>query len=434
MKDDRDRYNEVWDVIEEYCINNKLIISNIFVLLDKSQEINNIYGKTYNIYCSNPFVHGNNLSNLLHEKTKNPAKKFTKFKTIKEQEEFTIEYDMRIVATLFKIQKFRSMNNKHDKQSKEPNEIIKPVEINKILYLPAEIEMIDIYHTLYDPSKFDQYDTAIGFENILYDQYLIRQEKGMLGGYDKPCVERKKDLLEAIKLSIVRDWLTNYDNIILIGSWAYNWITLGVNICTDIEKIQLISDLSHTELLTLLQRYISEFTKFQISVREQELHIPKDFRTRRFTYYLHIISEHGVVEKPFLDLFNCGNFEIIPYTKISSVNVNGVSSSKDKLYTINVGNKYVMLRFLFIDLWVLRLIKTMGLISKDILDKKMQRLSFLIEKIRNKIGEQILDYNFMGLFKSYDIDKKNSMIKGKKFYPYYPEIFIKQNHKYRKIN
>lgn len=433
IKKDRDHYQEVWELIEEYCEHNKLIISNIYVLLDQSSATENIYNKTYNIYCANPLVHGNNLTNILHEKTKNIAKKFTKFKTIKEHEEFTIEYDMRIVATLYKVQKYKSMSKNKHPETKDPNEIIKPVDINKILYMPAEIEMIDIYHTLYDASKFDQYETSIEMEKKLYEQYVIRREKGYLGG-DKSCVERKKDLLEAIKLSIVRDWLTKHDNLILIGTWAYNWILQGVNICTDVEKIQLIGDISHNELLSILQRYISEFTKFQISVREQELHIPKDFRTRRYTYYIHIVSEHGVVEKPFLDLFNCCNFEIIPFTKVSSVNVNGISSSKDKVYTINVGNKYVILRFLFIDLWILRLIKNMGFISKDILDKKMDRIIAMIEKIRNKYGEELQEYNFLGIFKNYDIDKKKITLQGKKFYPYIPEIYLKQNGKYRVIN
>jgi hypothetical protein len=419
IANDRSRYDEIWDIIETYCMENKLMISNLYELLDKKDDISFIYNKTYNIYTSNPFLHGNNLTNIIHEKsTDEKKKKYIKFKTVKEQEEFIIEYDFRIVATLYKIQKFRSANEYH-----EPDKIVKPVNKDGLLLLPSEIEIIDVYHKLYDITKFDEWQKMTEFEDLLFNQFKDRFKKGLIGGYDS-CKERKKDFIESLKFSIVKDWLPEQKNVILIGTWAFNWLTLGDNICTDIDKIQFISLMNYQELLIELQKYILKFSKFKISVRQQELHIPKDFRMNRYTYYIHIISERGTVEKPFLDLFNCAEFEIIPYTK---------TTSSENNIVLNIGNKYVMLRFLFIDLWVLRLIETMGLISKDILNIKINKNLTIIEKIRDKLGVHLAEGNFMGIYKDYDIAKKRMLLEGKKFYPYYPHIHYAEKGKYRII-
>ena len=418
IKKDRDNYSHVYKIIEQYCKQYELIISNLYILLDQKDNSENTYNKMYKVYTSNPFKHTNDLTNLIHKESTEEERKFTKLKTIKEQEEFCIEYDTRIVITMYKIQRFKSKSQYH-----EPNAVIKPVKINNLLYLPSEIEIIDIYHTLYDISKFKEWDKSSKFEEILFLQFKDRYNKGILGGYDNSCKNKKKDFLESLKISIVKDWLPEQNNIILIGSWAYNWILLGEDICSDNDKIQFISLMNCRELLASMQRYISNFSKFQISMREQELHIPKDFRMNRYTYYLHMVTERGTIEKPFLDLFNCAEFEIIPYSKIKS-NTN---------ITLYIGNKYVMLRFLFIDLWIIRLIETMGLISKDVLQKKMQKIISQCEKIRNTIGDKLIDGNFMGVFKNYEIAKKIEMLSGKRFTPYYPHLYYKDNKSYRDI-
>lgn len=417
IKKERDEYSEIYKIIEEYCEQHEIIISDLYVLLNKKEDIKNIYKKSYSLYCANPLLHSNDLANIIHAKG-GKLSKFTKLRTIKEKEEFIIEYNTRLIVTFYKVQRFKSNNKKSSFRS--PNDIIKPTKIENLFYMPAEIEMIDIYHNLYDISKIDQYEASLEFEKEMFSQFIER--KSILGSSDN-CKERKKEFIEALKLSIVNEWLPEQENTVLIGIWAYNWLTLGENICTDLEKIQVISEMDQNQLLASLQKYVSKFSKFQITIREQELHIPKDFRTKRFTYYINSSSEKGTTEKPFLDLFNCANFELIPYTKIQHGETH-----------INIGNKYVILRFLFIDLWIIRLIKNMGLLTTEILQKKVDRITSIIDKIRDVLGEKIQDANFIGVYKDYDQSKKiDSINQIKKFYPYYPEIYKNEKKAYRHI-
>ena len=78
-------------------------------------------------------------------------------------------------------------------------------------------------------------------------------------------------------------------------------LKFGRKVCVNREKVQIISKTQPEELLHELKKIVMEFSKFEVSMREQELHIPKDFRTSRYTYYIHIQTSHGVTEKPFLD-------------------------------------------------------------------------------------------------------------------------------------
>ncbi len=559
---DRNKYSHVWNMIEEYCANNSLIISNKYTILNLRNTLDELIDKNYKIYTTNPLRHANQLTNLIHQKTTDESdRKTIRLKTIQDQEEFVIEYDTRQVAFIYKIQKHKSV---------EPINIIKPVEIERVYYMPAEIELIDVYHDLYT-FKDGLYD----IEKDLYEQVAERKETGVLGGdaihefgldathefgldatqspfienqleshdvvhqdeshdviyqdeshdvmhqdespedtdinaqlefvdmqgynsddaqepelsddmqelesFDdpqepepsddmqvsespyisteyhggrqrrnnskrrdaqhtsqpprhsqqpshqhshqhsqqhnsRPCIERKKDFLESAKLAIVKNWLPDQKDIILLGPWAYNWILLGENICTNIEKIQLIAVNTPDEFLYRMQKYFDTFGKFVISYREQELHIPKDFRTTRYTFYFKVGSEKTSVDKPFLDLFNCANFEIIPYQIHKS---------------INIASNYVILRFLFIDLWIIRVIKNLGLLSADILNKKIVYLWKLIEYYRDNISTE-KPSGFIGIHREASIDKKLlARNQAKKYYPYYPDIYWRNHNAYR---
>lgn len=397
IKQDRDKYKAIYDIILKYCSDQNIIISNYYVLTNQEDTMANVIDKVYKCYTIEPFRHANNLTNLIHQ-NKADKYQYTRLNTIVEHEEFSIMYDTRVVVQIYGLQKHRST----DFMS-----IIKPTKIDKCLYMPAEIELIDVYHNFYN-NKID--DLAI--ETELYKQVYERKEKGIIGS-GVSCKERKKEIIEVIKIGLVKDWILKkcaIDNIILIGPWAHDWIKHGKNICVNLEKIQIISSTSVKELLAELRHYLSEFN-MTVTYREQELHIPKDFRTVRYTFYLQ--------DKPFLDLFNCAEFEIIPYH-----NINGIF----------IASKWVILRFLFIDLWIIRVIKSLGLLSQDVLNKKIIYLWDLIEYFREKEKELSKDTeNYIGVFIDYIIDKKISNLQEKRFEPYVPEIYLKKNNKYREI-
>ena len=402
---DRDRYALVWETIEKYCSIHRLIISSIYVLLDMKESLVAQFDKSYKIYTSNPLRHANALTNAIHKATVNDdLRQFTKLRTVVEHEEFIIDYDMRPVAFFYKLQKHKSV---------EPIEIIKPIISKNIYYMPSEIELIDVYHQLY---KMNELEQNMQYEELLYNQVAKRKEKGILGSN---CKDLKKQLLEVVKIDLCLNWIMSTGKKqILIGAWAHDWLILGRDkLCTNIEKIQIISDMHQDEVLISLNKYLAlTNTRFVVTMREQELHIPKDFRTSRFTYYVNVDSEKGVVEKPFLDLFNSANFEVIPYYTI------------DKM---NIGYKYVILRFLFIDLWIIRVIKTLGLLTNEVLNKKLLYIWDLIEYFRQL--DVFNEWKFIGTFIEAAIDKKINTLNDKLYYPYFPDAYKKTHNKYREI-
>jgi hypothetical protein len=407
IKKEREQFNPVWETIKKYCEKNKLIISNKYVILGKENIAENIHKKEYNIYTSKPFKHANNLANEIHKNNnEDPDCIYMRMRTITENETFAVDYNLRQVAIIHKIQ---------SRQRGEPTQLIKPVSINKLLYMPSEIELIDIYHTLYDPSRYDETEEAMMFEKLLFKRVAERKEKGIIGG--SICKDLKKQRIEALKIGIVSEWMPNKSNLILIGPWAYDWIRTPKELCANIEKIQIISDWTAEEMKVQLQRYVHTITKFTITYREQELDIPKDARTKRYTFYIQCNTDRGIVEKPFMDLFPIAVFEIIPYNKIEGV---------------LIGDRNVILRFLFIDMWVIRVIQSLGILSKDILNKKITYLWELIDFFRMRDGQKCVD--FIGTHRDAIIDKKMTNLKGNSHYPYYPSMFYNKQKSYRVIN
>jgi len=408
IANERNQYNNIWQIIEQYAAKNKILISNKYILINQPNAKNNIYKKTYYLYTINPLCDANQLTNLIYQQMQSDINShYTRLKTIKENEEFVIEYNLRQVATIYKIQKYKDIYK-----------LIHPIQINKLLYIPSEIELIDIYHSLYDPSQYDTYDEMLKFEDQLFQQVSNRKEKGYLGGRIA-CPKYKKQIIEVLKVDLIMKWITKNQDIILIGPWVYD-IQNNKSICPNHEKIQIISKFTADEVLEQIKYYAQQLTSFEITKKEQSLHIPKDFRTLRITYYLKIQTARGIVEKPFLDLFNCAEFEIIPAVLTKN---------------ILIGTKWVLLRFLFIDLWIVRIIKTIGYFSSDKLNKKIQYLWNIIEFFRNKSFKltPIKDTYWIGVYKDMILDKKMQNLDNKSYYPYYPYAYYKQHHKFREI-
>ena len=110
-----------------YSSKNKLIVSNVYKLLDQSNTLQAIFDKSYKIYTSNPLRHANELTNEIYKQLLNDdIRQYTKLRTVLENEEFIIDYDMRPVVYIYKLQKHKSV---------EPIDIIKPVAIDNIYYI-----------------------------------------------------------------------------------------------------------------------------------------------------------------------------------------------------------------------------------------------------------------------------------------------------------
>ena len=83
-------------------------------------------------------------------------------------------------------------------------------------------------------------------------------------------------------------------------------------------------------------------------MKEQSLKITNDDRILRNTIYI-TNTNASKSEKAIIDIFNSASYELIPYNKLS------VYSGSKKQSIVNIGNPYVIMRFLLIDYWTIRI-------------------------------------------------------------------------------
>jgi hypothetical protein len=383
---DRAEFQPILSMIRKYCAEHKLILSDKMKL---SGEEDPMVFQPINIYTVDPLRHANNLTNEIYlsqiEKTQDAM--FTRLKTMREKTEFAIEYYFRNVAFVHRLQKFGKG---------EPMRLVNPVKLGDLLFMPAELELIDLYHELGDVSKTEDYEDNSKIEKILFEQVVKRKKDGVIGA--GACVKKNREI-DVAKLLVVNKFLKENEKFVLVGTWATNLVSKG-GFCGSREKVQILGELSIGMFEAKLRNFVEKNTRYSMSKREQRLHIPKDFRTVRHTFYLRI----GGSEKPFLDYFNAMEFEIVP-----SVIERGV----------RLGTQEVLLRFLFIDLWILGVIREVS--SGFEVREKIERLWIDVQRAR------MFEYDrekieFLGVHRDYMVDKKLSGLGGKMFYPYYPHV------------
>lgn len=445
IKKDRNKYESIYEAIENYCssedLTEKLIISYIPELLNIDEPLGQT---TYHIYCENPYRHAIALANEIHQADKEYGK-YTKMQTKVTHQEFVIHCDFRTIVYIYGLEKYKNVHL---------DNLIVPIEKKssrgyKLNYMSPEIEIINLYRKLYSPAHFDEWEDLLVYEDKLYEQIDKRITSGILGGND--CKLRRQNELEALKLSFVMDFLPNEDNYVLIGSWALTLAETGIkggefterlkknNL---LDKVQIISQYSIENDIYKLKNFLKTCTKFDIIYREQELRIPIDFRIKRYTVYIQFPTREGISEKPIIDIFNSASFELIPYTMSQRF-----IERKTIRYPKNVklGNMYVLMRFLMIDLWTIRFIYRLGILNKKILDIKIKSLHDMFKKIKgknqdNKLNKIMMNKRFgekyIGIFKDEDKFKKLrnlEKLKEERHFPYYPEMQIRKTKKYKTI-
>jgi hypothetical protein len=485
---ERNHYKKIYDIVEEYIIKNKLLVSNLYKISNIEKNIDSLFDYYYIVYCEISLIHANNIINNIFEEIKkqitnenkidlynaddpSTAIKFLNLKTLTKNEEFSIDYNNRTIIKLYALQKYTK-----EEKIRVLN-VIMPDKIDNILYIPAEIEIIDVYQKIYNGNQqyllFDDilfkkikksnkitggnYNKSNKYNTNKYNTNRYNTNKYNTNKYnkhqrqsynknsdiknsdiknsltssyyeddieqdeeDKPktCYEKKKDILEAIKIAFIKDFLKGRKDIMLIGANAYNWYVNGSNFCPNFDRLQIISNLSSIEIRNEINKFINDLgQKFKLSYGEElDLMIPKDFRTKRQVFSISVKTDKGMKIKPFLEYFNSAQFDIIP------------GMIKDDVL---LGQKYVILRFLFIDIWIAKYVFKTGHINEELFNKRIARLWEVIDGIN--VIPMITDL-FLGIHKDYDIAKKQKNIENDVNYlPYYPNSYYNKNKKIREI-
>ena len=407
IKKDRHNYIKVHNAIEQYCREHpEIIVSDINKLLDKKDK----YQDIYEVYCENPYKYAIEITNKINAE----IGKWVKMNTIITHQEFKIEYDLRQMITIASL--IIGKNN-------DLNDVINPIKINKINYISPEVEIIDIYKKLYLPNNTDEWEPLLNIEAGLFDLVQTRSEKlggAKITGYN--AIRREHYDLEKLKSIILYQYIAkNPDHIMLLGHWAINIIKAAEyekSIDLHAEKIQIISN-NVTKDIENIKCILKQHTELELTYKEQLLHLPKDFRAKRYTLYL----SNSLMRqpKPFMDIFNSTEFELVPY---NNVQISILDTVKDSKSPFCIANSYVILRFVMIDIWTLHVINKIGKIDPNTLLNKLRSLFELIIEVKTSkipIFQKVFGIDYMGTNSDYITAKKLERLKSK-HYPYIPTL------------
>jgi len=385
----RGRFAGARAVVFEYCAKHALIISDVRTITGHSDPTD----IEIHIYCDDVKRHTKAMTLALARLTK-----WLKMQTVVSGSEMMINFDTITLARVFSIRTRRGISARN---------LINPVKIAgdkyQNLYMSPEIELIDVYHTLYDPSRDS--NGVVDIEPRLFEMVKSRDTQKLLGG-KKKCVRCGDSVGQIMKQ--VLNFATEY---VVIGRWAH-FVENGGD--QPAEKLQLISKSSAARSLHELTSLIRRFTEHEVSVKEQALGIPKDTRTKQYTIYVHFPSLQRAkpVRKPIVDVFNCGEFELIPCRRVGKFRIGGPS---------------VLLRFFLVEMWLARLVYRIGAISSERLGEKISRLVSSMAECR-KVAKSAQDGDHFGShdddYFGYHIDfvisKKIRGLKEKNPFPFYP--------------
>jgi hypothetical protein len=288
----------------------------------------------------------------------------TYLKEFEPDKEYGIYVMSRYIFTLFQIP---NISKKYT---------IKTIPTNVIKYngipvnnLAPELELIEVYHKMYQPISEEDFNTSKLDESVLIKKLspnrgskVQRFEIDKLLNIDPSNPSKCKDILCIFRRYFIESLPFNENLGILCGSWAVPILISRINglslkssgsktvnpktIVQELEKPQVITDIPIEKFQDMLSNLLQHWTntKYTVSIsniEKNELPIIGDSRLIRTTIYINISGQ----SLPFIDVWNNTEYELIPYVYI------------DFLITkIKIAHPYVLARLLLIDHWILTIL------------------------------------------------------------------------------
>ena len=404
MDNDRMLYQPFITAAEKFCSENSVLVGGkvgIDLLVGAPKTIDSFY---YELYCDDAFATAKALADTLSRiKSPHVSPRTVALKTEIKHREFTLTVNTRYLFKIYAMDKYRGMNLIN---------IMRPD--TRMSYsgfpigcLSAEMQLIDVYRTLYSPSRLARWENDYKSENTLFG--LVSEEDKTGDTIAKAGATIAKagaaDFNRHESDNRILSWLKDTDNV-LVGDYALSALDLEQRpsriqfiSSDDIEKI-------NGELSKLLSRQANNGRKVGIqSIRTTyarfNLNIPSDFQIAKYTIY----AVMGNEQVSIADVFNSTQFEMIPYSVVNRV---------------KVGNPWVILRFQFIDIWVLKLIS--GISAENKFSGSIRNIINRAARLRNKMSMDWFQIdNYVGASINETVSKKK-LIKelGGMFPIYYP--------------
>lgn len=404
MENDRSLYDPFLRVIEQYCIDNAVLIGGMVgtdLLINKPLSKDSYQ---WELFADDTYNVARRLADELY-KVKSPHidSRLIALRTDIKHREFTIMVNLRMVAKIHNLDRYRGLKL-YDLMG--PAARTGYFTKNIVKLIPEEIQIIELYRSLYSPGRFDRWEMCLNAENIIYG--LIKETLGAKAAIRVEGGARESRHNVAAITDVLMKKLIAKSDYVIIGDFA----TTLYGSAPKLTRLQfLISEPIDVFIVTLRHVVTKHFPNIppeSIIYVKYPVCLPTDFQIAKYTIYIQ--REGG--QDSVADLYNSPAYELIPFRMKNNM---------------KYGNPYVVLRFRFIELWILKLIANIDKNSQNFLAAKMKDLINTIEVVRNYILEadpaelfQLEDY--VGVYRDEDVVKKKSLQRFPLYYPYKAEL------------
>jgi hypothetical protein len=328
LDNDRMQYRQYFERAEAFCSAGDIVIggkNGVALLLSRQLTKDSFM---WDLYCANTYENAKKLVDALYEVKSNHIDNRTlTLQTNIKHREFTIMIEARHVFKIYALDKYRDVSLV---EIMEPH-VTKGWFGNQVKVFPPAIVLMDIYQTLYSPAKSKLWASAIDTEG-----QIIALQSSIIGSADYTGAFDRNIAGDILMRNLLKD-----RRIVLVGDYACTKLGIGRG-----SRIQLLTDIPISELSIMTSRILSsekdQLRRVKVT-HERTVHvsynlnIPSDFQITKYTIYAVVKGEQIAL----YDVFNSPVYEMIPYTIV------------DK---IQIGCPYVLLRFIYIDIWILKLI------------------------------------------------------------------------------
>ncbi len=367
-----DRYEKATTTILEFCRNHNLFIQKNYL----GRGLLNIIA-----YSRDPLRHSNNLTNELDKASVGTDfDGYIVLKTLIAKEQFAIDVDSFRMVIVKKI-------------TRDLDTILSTYITGDEKRIPPELEMIDLFQRIYNP-----YTESILSEVLEHIDLNLEKIDAVEGGTDD-----KKTFLE------VNSNIFKSSRFILLGEHAWDALTNKKrNFTSQGDIVSFISDYSPEETIQRLENMSTEAYNF----REYDLMLPSDNLIKKYS-----LTHSG---KTVAIFYNSTRYELVPYKE-----VNGVKCAIAP----------VLLRFLYIDLYVFRIIQLRQGLEEKSTGAIMSRTKNAIKRIiAHKDNNLFFSNKWFGTLRNEVTENVKVMLASpEKFYPYYPRNYKESKKEYRKI-
>lgn len=420
LDNDRNLYTPFFQALEKFCINNNVLIGGVMgidLLIGRPMDRKSYF---WELYTENPYDIAKRLAQELYSvKSPHINPKYIAMRTDLRHREMTIMINTRQLIKIYGLDRYRGLQliKLMGPATRSSYYLQEPIQC-----VPEEMQLIEIYRTLYTPAKVKDWGIFLEAEKKIYDlvqdSLSEKATKVVKGRGTAPQINRS-----VVDQTIIEKVIAGTDNV-LIGDYAVAMLDSSRFDIAQSPRVQFISATPIDELATGIETVIGKKLPnlikygFKITYIKYPLNLPTDFQITKHTLYINF----GKEQTPIVDVYNSSTFEMIPFWKPDG---KSIGSSKG----VKIGNPWVLLRFRFIDMWILKLISNIDADSSRFLRGKILSLLDSVHDLHDLAVEhlnsdpsrifQLVDY--VGVYINEAVAKKKFIKEvGERFFPYYP--------------